>query len=562
MFKLKLFLISILEIYKTYRILINIVLFSIIGFYFGLSIIAQSFKWEIGKILKNDILNFFGSLFTVLGSLSAVSNFITTAATDKILRTILEQKICELISQSSISSDQKISNYINNEKYKASSIRILNSYYNQLFETRDEFRFDFQGSQRLLQEIKYSENIDPVEFLYLKLRFYSEYSWHWDDFVNTVKFEYTKNPNSVKESIWRFISFKENIPVDQKETKVMEYLHESIHSSESIFEKIIDAETTLSDKELFNHILSKTYINSEYNPINEIKKHKGPVLLIKNEEKYSSWWKKIDEIVKPKLLKQNKITAEEYTDFETRKDIEKKNKKILTQPFFSAIKKSPIINNFLEFLNQSPVFYFDTRDLPPEFSSNPNKYIQNKLKPIAKKTHSDLADFIKKEYKVKTLPKKELVMNYQLIPFSTEKMLIQVNAEDFPKPIQKLLISTMLSYDQKKKLVRSHIIETKRFIQEISPFSLASKAIEQVKIEDLRKSENVLLKELNLKKNGSINLRGLKNIIENEPNFDSIIIIIERKLKALKLPIKRNELKKVFMEILSNSKRIQDKISK
>ncbi|UOG39121.1 hypothetical protein MAL08_07550 [Leptospira noguchii] len=552
---------SILDFYKEHKVYINLILFCIIGIYFALSILAQSFQWNVEKVLKNDIFNFLSSFLTIIGSFAAALNTVELSATNRILKSILSNKIFDIVSHSPISINPTIDEYLNSGRYKKTANRLLNYFREPLLESKEDFEFDFQGVQKVLRSMKIETNLNDIDFNYICFQFYSDKYWFWDKFVEVVSEEILKNPELIKESIWKYLCTKEDLLLNEKESKVLEFIKESINSKENYLEKIIEADTTLTDSELFSHIMSGTYIQAEYSPDDDLKKHRGPVLLIKNEEKYSSWWRKIDDLVKDKLLKTKNLSEKEIETFETREDIKKKNKKILTQPFYTALKKSPIINNFLEFLNQSPVFYFDTRDVPSEYGNNPKRYIAKELKPIARRTHSDLVNYIKKEYKITNIPKKEIVMNYQLVPFNTEKMVVKVDSEDYPKPIQRLMISTMLSYDQKKKIIRSHIIETKKFIQEISPFSLASKSIGKNKIEELRKSENVILKELSLKKNGEIKFRGITNILGNEQNLNHILKLSHNKIKTLKLPISKTDLKKVYLEIFSNAKRISEKIS-
>ena len=81
------------------------------------------------------------------------------------------------------------------------------------------------------------------------------------------------------------------------------------------------------------------------------------------------------------------------------------------------------------------------------------------------------------------------------------------------------------------------------------------------KIEELKKAESQLLREIGLIKNGKINFKGLDSIVSQEKNMDNIITIFSKKLNTMHIKIKKSELKQALKEIFNNAKRIKEKIS-
>ncbi|TGN09088.1 hypothetical protein [Leptospira ilyithenensis] len=551
-----------IELSKTKRLYIYIILYLYIIFYCFIAIFNSASDWEISNPKKNNLFNFISAIATICGSIAALYHFFISSVTDIVLTKILSAKIHELLDQGTSKHNPKIEKYLSEQKYKKSAKKLINSYREDLIEQRNDFSFSFEQSFKLTYNLKKEVEFNEAEFFAFLIQFYSDNYWYWDDFVEVSKKIILKNKKTASEGIWIYLLSKDpTLNQNEKEEIISSYLYDIFHSEESKFEKIIEAETTLSDQELFSHVITSTYIQADYKPDVNIKSHKGPVLLIKNEEKFSSWWKKLDEIISKKLLQDGKITNEDVEEFSARNYLKKLKDDIVTQPFHTALKESKIINNFLEFLRQSPIFYFDTRDLPPEYSGNPKIYINRVLKPIAKRQHNNLVKFIQKKIKIKSIPKKDIVLNYQLIPFQSEQMIVKVDSEDYPKPIQKILISSMLSYDQKKRLIRSHIIETKKFIKEVTPFSLLAKSISIEKITELKKAESQLLKELSLSKNGNIIFKGIDSITSSEKDIEILLNILFNKIKMMKIKIKKSELKNALKEIFNNAKRIKEKIN-
>ncbi len=543
-----------------YNSLLTIFLLIAIGIYFSVSIFYNAYNGDFAKIDAEDVLAFLGSLLTVYASVSSTFTYMKNIIENRILLDLLSEKIFELVSHSPIFNYKSINDFFQNNGSRSIAFSLFSRLKVDLLEQREDFSFNYNQTQTVLIQIKKKLKLSDLDIYVLSFFFYENRYWDWDSYIHDFKKVFVNNKEFGYKTIKKYFSEKYNNPTDL-DLLVTDFVKSSMGSTESKYEKIIEADTTLSDSELFQHILSNTYVQADYNPSIDIKKHKGPVLLIKNEEKFTSWWQDVDKIIGPKLLKEGIISKEEAENFSTRDHLENKKKGSTTQPFFTAIKESPIIYNYLEFLKQSPVFYFDTRDIPPEFNSNPNLYINRYLKPMAKKRFETIVNHIKQVYSIKSVPKKPLIMNYQLIPFNTEKMVIKIDSENYPKPIQRLIVSSMLSYDQKKKLIRSHIIETKKFIEDVSPFSLVSTSVPSALKEELRKSEKVILKELFLKKNGQIVFRGIEQILSNEVNLPVIESIIHNKLKLLKIKIKKSELKSALLEILNNAKRIKEKIS-
>ncbi|EMJ87228.1 hypothetical protein [Leptospira meyeri] len=560
-FREKSIVLTILELTKNKRFYIYLILYTYISIYSFISIFNSFDDWDIKNTKNSNLFNFISAIATICGSIAALYHFLISSIRDIVLRNILSEKIHELIYQSTIKQNQKIEIYLSERRYKKSAKILIDSFRNDLIEQRNDFTFSFEQTLKLAYRIKKETGINEEEYFALLLQFYSDYYWFWDEFAEFFKKSILKEEKVIREGIWLFLQSKDtSLNINEKKEIINNYLQDTFNSKENKFERLIDAETTLSDSDLLSHVISNTYIQADYKPDVNIKAHKGPVLLIKNEEKFSSWWKKMDDIISTQLIKNGEISNEEIENFSAREYLDKKKKGIVTQPFYTALKESKIINNFLEYLRQSPVFYFDTRDLPPEFSGNPKTYITRVLKPIATRQHNNLVKFIQKELKIKSIPKKDTVLNYQLIPFQSEHMVIKVDSEDYPKPIQKILISSMLSYDQKKRLIRSHIIETKKFIKEVTPFSLLAKSISIEKISELKKAENQLLKELSLSKNGNINLKGIDSIVTYEKDIELLLNILYNKAKAMKIRIKKSELKTALKEIFGNARRIKEKI--
>jgi len=258
--------------------------------------------------------------------------------------------------------------------------------------------------------------------------------------------------------------------------------------------------TSNIDEKLANNIL-KYAIKESYTVLsydNKSKKIIGPVLILKNEESFETFWDKIDRDAKDILKNRKNPPSEEEIEKYTIKK-EKLLKDFSKNPFSYALKKDPYIFPALDKNAWSPVFIFDSDRLPIGYRNEPIKYIEKVIKKEADNYQKRMFKTISKIFPEMNFGR-ELIFDYEIIPFNPENISIHTRPDKTPSSFQNLLVTNIILNKDKNKFITAKIVQIQSILKYISPFSLIIDSVETLLLEKFKSIEPDFLKEIGKKK--------------------------------------------------------------
>ena len=319
--------------------------------------------------------------------------------------------------------------------------------------------------------------------------------------------------------------------------------------------------TSNIDEKLANNIL-KYAIKESYTVLsydNKSKKIIGPVLILKNEESFETFWDKIDRDAKDILKNRKNPPSEEEIEKYTIKK-EKLLKDFSKNPFSYALKKDPYIFPALDKNAWSPVFIFDSDRLPIGYRNEPIKYIEKVIKKEADNYQKRMFKTIRKIFPEMNFGR-ELIFDYEIIPFNPENISIHTRPDKTPSSFQNLLVTNIILNKDKNKFITAKIVQIQSILKYISPFSLIIDSVETLLLEKFKSIEPDFLKEIGKKKNGKLSWEGIGNIIgSNKSKLANVLYDVAKKELNLNY-FSKIKCKEIINEIINNANIINQEIT-
>lgn len=306
------------------------------------------------------------------------------------------------------------------------------------------------------------------------------------------------------------------------------------------------------DTNLTNNVL-KFAINKSYTVLSYDSKNSkiyNPVLVIKNEEQFDSYLEELNEKAKDILRERGEKTNEEIEKYKIKSEKDLVNFK--KTPFSYALKNNQYIQPALDKNPWSPVYIIDPGRLPIKFRNDPINYIETIVKKDALNYQKNLNAKIKKLYP-EIISEKELIFNYEVIPFNPVTVEIQARPDKIPSSFQNLLVTNLILAKDRDVFLKAKVVQIKSIIKFISPFSLIVKSIEPSLIEKIKFIEPLFLKELAKPQNNRITWEGTQNIIgSNKSKISEVLYKIIKKELKLKY-FTQLKCKEIVTEIIVNA---------
>jgi len=319
--------------------------------------------------------------------------------------------------------------------------------------------------------------------------------------------------------------------------------------------------TSNIDEKLANNIL-KYAIKESYTVLsydNKSKKIIGPVLILKNEESFETFWDKIDRNAKDILKNRKNPPSEEEIEKYTIKK-EKLLKDFSKNPFSYALKKDPYIFPALDKNAWSPVFIIDSDRLPIGYRNDPIKYIEKVIKKEADNYQKRMFKNIRKIFQEMKFGR-ELIFDYEIIPFNPENISIHTRPDKTPSSFQNLLVTNIILNKDKNKFITAKIVQIQSILKYISPFSLIIDSVETLLLEKFKSIEPDFLKEIGKKKNGKVSWEGIGNIIgSNKSKLANVLYDVAKKELNLNY-FSKIKCKEIINEIINNANIINQEIT-
>jgi len=319
--------------------------------------------------------------------------------------------------------------------------------------------------------------------------------------------------------------------------------------------------TSNIDEKLANNIL-KYAIKESYTVLsydNKSKKIIGPVLILKNEESFETFWDKIDRDAKDILKNRKNPPSEEEIEKYTIKK-EKLLKDFSKNPFSYALKKDPYIFPALDKNAWSPVFIIDSDRLPIGYRNEPIKYIEKVIKKEADNYQKRMFKTIRKIFPEMNFGR-ELIFDYEIIPFNPENISIHTRPDKTPSSFQNLLVTNIILNKDKNKFITAKIVQIQSILKYISPFSLIIDSVETLLLEKFKSIEPDFLKEIGKKKNGKLSWEGIGNIIgSNKSKLANVLYDVAKKELNLNY-FSKIKCKEIINEIINNANIINQEIT-
>lgn len=310
-------------------------------------------------------------------------------------------------------------------------------------------------------------------------------------------------------------------------------------------------------KSILSHVIGESYsivaVSKTKNDLID-----GPCLIIKNEEAFDSWWTKIDRKGRECFRVRNpKAKDEEVEAYSIKKIIEKDFKSEFPQPFSSSLAEDSFIERVLDHNKRAPIYVLNANSLPIQYRRRPIEYINRVIRPRAEKKQKKLIARIKKIEPRITGVEKELMFNYELIPFDLHKAQIIARPDKTPKSFERMYLEEYITKENRGRFAEAHILQIRRILKKISPISLIVAAASEEMRAKLRKIETIWLAGLEKRKYG-IKFEGVEDIIENAKNAESLSTTLYLAARKSKIKITKAESQSIVAEILKNAKIIQD----
>lgn len=348
--------------------------------------------------------------------------------------------------------------------------------------------------------------------------------------------------------------------LDYTEEQIQEVYFDIIKAEDSSINKLFESlENENLKNSVLQHVIDKTYsivavTKDRFDIIS------GPVLLIKNEENFQSWWSNLEKEVEIQLKNKNKWSEDKINTYNLKNEVKKVNEKLIKQPFSFSLKQDIYISPVLDQNPWSPIYLIDCNELPIPYRNKPIDYIEKVVKINAKKHLKKVVTVINKLHPKLHSLKKELIFDYELIPFNPLSLKIQTRPDKSPKAFESLFISDFIKSENREDFVKAHILQIKKVLSRISPISLIVNSCDRKTLLELTNIEIKIIKALNTKKYGQINFEGIDNIKNNEHNIKKIIDVIYRICKKRNLKITKKILKSIIVEIIFNANLIKESI--
>jgi len=410
------------------------------------------------------------------------------------------------------------------EKYKLNIIKLL------------VFQSNFKYRKTFIEDLKNQDNPTDRENLFKGIDFYLKYVNEEEVDLNE---KFIKLTNTNEEISNAFIDI---IKADNSTVN-------------NLFEKL---KVENLENKILSHVLDKTYsvvaITKEKN--NRVT---GPAIIVKNGEGFKFWWDNLNEEIK-KILKAEGKNEEEVEKYNIQNQLKTLKKDLHIQPFSYALKQDIYIKPVLEFNLSAPLFLIDCENLPIIYRNNPVKYMDEVVKKNAQKHFNNILAGIKKlQPKIKDV-KKELILDYEILPFDLTKLIIRTRPDKSPRAFEELYISGFMKSENRKGFVKAHVLQIKRVLSKISPIGLVFNSCDQKTLQKLTDIEIKILKELSNKKNKEIIFEGIDKILENEHNEKTIKKVFFDVCKKNGISLNKSKISEIVDEIFKNAKLIKGKL--
>lgn len=340
----------------------------------------------------------------------------------------------------------------------------------------------------------------------------------------------------------------------------------------SLHQDIIKADSSTVSKlmeELSNEKLSNTIlehiINESYSILGTEKNNNktifGNCLIVKNEEQFDSWWNSVDKKGKELFAKRKpKPSEEEIEKYSVKSEIRKLNSDLLKQPFSTALREDSYIRPFLDHNSWAPLYVLNTNSLPIQYRGKPIEYINREIRKKAQEKLDRLIKSIKKFDSEIADIEKELIFDYEIVPFDLSNVKILTRAEKTPKSLESLFIEQYVSKENRGKFVQAHILQIKRILTNISPISLIVHSCTIEMRAKIKRIEIEWLKSIDKKRLLTSRFEGIENIVKYEPYKKDVSGALFDVAKSKKIQITQKICSDVVDEIIKNGKSIKKKL--